>query len=402
MSILKNKKIIVGVTGSIAAYKSALLVRLLVKAGAEVQVVMTQAAQTFITPLTLATLSKRPALSEFVQNEAGEWNNHVDLGLWADAIVIAPATAHTLSKCANGQCDDLLTAVYLSARCPVFFAPAMDLDMYQHGSTQKNIQSLQAFGNQFIDAEHGELASGLIGTGRMAEPEHIFLALEKHFSLLPALKGKKVLITAGPTQEPIDPVRYISNHSTGKMGYSIAQAFAFAGAEVVLVSGPTNQTLPEGLVRLIKVKSAQEMYEATSAEFSAADIIILSAAVADYTPAHPADKKIKKKEAQFAIELTKTVDIAATLGRQKKAGQLMVGFALETDNEFDNAVGKLASKNLDLIVLNSLNDKGAGFAYDTNKITVIEADSSVHRFDLKSKNEVAQDILTLVVSKLQG
>jgi len=402
MSILKNKKIIVGVTGSIAAYKSALLVRLLVKAGAEVQVVMTQAAQTFITPLTLATLSKRPALSEFVQNEAGEWNNHVDLGLWADAIVIAPATAHTLSKCANGQCDDLLTAVYLSARCPVFFAPAMDLDMYQHGSTQKNIQSLQAFGNQFIDAEHGELASGLIGTGRMAEPEHIFLALEKHFSLLPALKGKKVLITAGPTQEPIDPVRYISNHSTGKMGYSIAQAFAFAGAEVVLVSGPTNQTLPEGLVRLIKVKSAQEMYEATSAKFLDADIIILSAAVADYTPAHPADKKIKKKEAQFAIELTKTVDIAATLGRQKKAGQLMVGFALETDNEFDNAVGKLASKNLDLIVLNSLNDKGAGFAYDTNKITVIEADSSVHRFDLKSKNEVAQDILTLVVSKLQG
>ncbi|AYQ31709.1 bifunctional phosphopantothenoylcysteine decarboxylase/phosphopantothenate--cysteine ligase CoaBC [Runella sp. SP2] len=400
MSILQNKKIIVGVTGSIAAYKSALLVRLLIKAGAEVQVIMTDAAQTFITPLTLATLSKRPALSEFVQNEAGEWNNHVDLGLWADAIIIAPATAHTLSKCANGHCDDLLTAVYLSARCPVFFAPAMDLDMYQHGSTQKNILSIQAFGNQLIDAVHGELASGLVGTGRMAEPEKIVTALEKHFSVQPILKGKKVLITAGPTQEPIDPVRYISNHSTGKMGYSIAQAFAFAGADVTLVSGPTNQTLADSSINVIRVKSAQEMFEATAGQFPTADIIILSAAVADYTPAQPADRKIKKKETHFSIELTKTVDIAATLGRQKKSHQLMVGFALETDNEFNNALGKLASKNLDLIVLNSLNDKGAGFAYDTNKITVIESDATVHQFELKSKNEVAQDILALVVSKL--
>lgn len=400
MSILQNKKIIVGVTGSIAAYKSALLVRLLIKAGAEVQVIMTDAAQTFITPLTLATLSKRPALSEFVQNEAGEWNNHVDLGLWADAIIIAPATAHTLSKCANGHCDDLLTAVYLSARCPVFFAPAMDLDMYQHGSTQKNILSIQAFGNQLIDAEHGELASGLVGTGRMAEPEKIVTALEKHFSVQPILKGKKVLITAGPTQEPIDPVRYISNHSTGKMGYSIAQAFAFAGADVTLVSGPTNQTLADSSINVIRVKSAQEMFEATAGQFPTADIIILSAAVADYTPAQPADRKIKKKETHFSIELTKTVDIAATLGRQKGGHQLMVGFALETDNEFNNALGKLASKNLDLIVLNSLNDKGAGFAYDTNKITVIESDAKVHQFELKSKNEVAQDILALVVSKL--
>ena len=400
MSILQNKKIIVGVTGSIAAYKSAVLVRLLIKAGAEVQVIMTNAAQSFITSLTLATLSKRPALSEFVQNEAGEWNNHVDLGLWADAMIIAPATAHTLSKCATGLCDDLLTTVYLSARCPVFFAPAMDLDMYQHGSTQKNLENLQAFGNHLIHAEHGELASGLVGTGRMAEPERIITALEKHFSLQPVLKGKKVLITAGPTQEPIDPVRYISNHSTGKMGYSIAQAFAFAGAEVTLVSGPTGQTLTDSSINVIRVKSAQEMYEATAGQFPTADIIILSAAVADYTPAQPADRKIKKKETHFSIELTKTVDIAATLGRQKGGYQLMVGFALETDNEFENALGKLASKNLDLIVLNSLNDKGAGFAYDTNKITVIESNATVHQFELKSKNEVAQDILALVVSKL--
>jgi phosphopantothenoylcysteine decarboxylase / phosphopantothenate---cysteine ligase len=400
MSLLQQKKILLGVTGSIAAYKSALLTRLLVKAGAEVQVVMTEAAKEFITPLTLATLSKRPALSNFVKNEVGDWNNHVELGLWADAIVIAPATAHTLSKCANGICDDLLTAVYLSARCPVFFAPAMDLDMYQHGSTVENLQKLTQYGNHILDAEHGELASGLTGTGRMAEPEHILAALEKHFSQSPTLKNKHILITAGPTQESIDPVRYISNHSTGKMGYAIAQAFAYAGAKVTLVSGPTAQPVPDSAIQLIKVRSAQEMYEATQEAFPSADVIILSAAVADYTPTHPADRKIKKEEAHFNIELTKTVDIAATLGQQKKEGQIMVGFALETDNEFDNALGKLKSKNLDLIVLNSLNDKGAGFAYDTNKITVIEAGGSVHHFYLKSKTEVAHDILKLVSSKL--
>jgi phosphopantothenoylcysteine decarboxylase/phosphopantothenate--cysteine ligase len=400
MSLLQQKKILLGVTGSIAAYKSALLTRLLVKAGAEVQVVMTEAAKEFITPLTLATLSKRLALSNFVKNEVGDWNNHVELGLWADAIVIAPATAHTLSKCANGICDDLLTAVYLSARCPVFFAPAMDLDMYQHGSTVENLQKLTQYGNHILDAEHGELASGLTGTGRMAEPEHILAALEKHFSQSPTLKNKHILITAGPTQESIDPVRYISNHSTGKMGYAIAQAFAYAGAKVTLVSGPTAQPVPDSAIQLIKVRSAQEMYEATQEAFPSADVIILSAAVADYTPTHPADRKIKKEEAHFNIELTKTVDIAATLGQQKKEGQIMVGFALETDNEFDNALGKLKSKNLDLIVLNSLNDKGAGFAYDTNKITVIEAGGSVHHFDLKSKTEVAHDILKLVSSKL--
>lgn len=400
MSLLQKKKILLGVTGSIAAYKSALLIRLLVKAGAEVQVIMTEAAKEFISPLTLATLSKRPTLSNFVKNEAGDWNNHVELGLWADAVIIAPSTAHTLSKCANGMCDDLLTAVYLSARCPVFFAPAMDLDMYQHGSTVENLQKLTQYGNHILDAEHGELASGLTGTGRMAEPEHILAALEKHFSQIPALKNKHILITAGPTQESIDPVRYISNHSTGKMGYAIAQAFAYAGAKVTLVSGPTAQPVPDSAIQLIKVRSAQEMYEATQKAFSSTDVLILSAAVADYTPSHPADRKIKKKEAHFNIELTKTVDIAATLGQKKRKNQIMVGFALETDNEFDNALGKLKSKNLDLIVLNSLNDKGAGFAYDTNKITVIEAGGSVHHFDLKSKTEVAQDILKLVASKL--
>lgn len=400
MSLLQQKKIILGVTGSIAAYKTAFLTRLLIKEGAEVQIIMTDAAKAFITPLTLATLAKRPALSNFVKNDAGEWNNHVDLGLWADALVIAPTTAHTLSKCANGLCDDLLTAVYLSARCPVFFAPAMDLDMYQHDSTLKNLEKLTNYGNYILGAEHGELASGLTGTGRMAEPEHIIVALKKYFAQIPALKGKKILITAGPTQEAIDPVRYISNHSTGKMGYAIAQAFAQAGAEVTLVSGPTAQPLPDASVKLIQIRSAQEMYEAAQEIFPSADVVILSAAVADYTPAYPANRKIKKKESHFNIELTKTIDIAATLGQQKRERQIMVGFALETDNEFDNAVGKLKSKNLDLIVLNSLNDKGAGFAYDTNKITVIEASGIVHHFDLKSKTAVAQDILKLVASKL--
>ncbi len=389
-----------GVTGSIAAYKSALLVRLLIKAGAEVQVVMTRAAKDFITPLTLSTLSKRQVLSSFIDDDKGSWNNHVELGLWADAIVIAPATAHTLSKCANGICEDLLTAIYLSARCPVFFAPAMDLDMYLHGSTVENMQKLQRFGNSFMDAEHGELASGLIGTGRMAEPEHIVAQLEKHFSTIPSLVGKKILITAGPTQEAIDPVRYISNHSTGKMGFAIAGAFSFAGADVTVISGPTAQPTPNAGIKVVAVRSAQEMYEATEKHFGEADVVILSAAVADYTPAYPADRKIKKKESHFNIELTKTVDIAATLGRQKKEGQIMVGFALETDNELENALGKLKSKNLDLIVLNSLNDKGAGFAHDTNKITVIEANGAQHSFDLKSKTEVAQDILQLVAGKL--
>lgn len=397
---MKGKRIILGVTGSIAAYKSALLVRLLVKAGAEVQVVMTEAAKDFITPLTLATLAKRPALSAFVANEMGQWNNHVNLGLWADALLIAPASAHTLARCANGFCDDLLSAIYLSAKCPVFFAPAMDLDMYQHPSTQANLQRLQSFGNQIIQAEFGELASGLIGEGRLAEPETIVQVLQQFFSKREKLIGKKILITAGPTQEPIDPVRYISNHSTGKMGYAIANAFALAGADVTLISGPTALPLPQPTIRRIQVRSANDMFEATAQEFSTADVTILNAAVADYTPTNPAAQKIKKKEAEFSLELTKTIDIAATLGQQKKPGQLMMGFALETQNEQANARLKLRAKNLDWIVLNSLRDAGAGFGYDTNKITVIDKDEQVYEFSLKSKEEVAFDLLRMVELKL--
>ncbi|TAE23397.1 MAG: bifunctional phosphopantothenoylcysteine decarboxylase/phosphopantothenate--cysteine ligase CoaBC [Cytophagales bacterium] len=398
--MLQHKRILLGVTGSIAAYKSALLVRLLVKAGADVQVVMTEAAKDFITPLTLSTLSKKPVLSAFVANKAeGVWNNHVDLGLWADALVIAPASAHTLARCAGGFCDDLLSAVYLSAKCPVFFAPAMDLDMYRHPSTLDNLRRLESFGNHLIRAEHGELASGLVGEGRLAEPETILAHLEGFFAQRPAFIGKHVLITAGPTQEPIDPVRYISNHSTGKMGYAIARAFAQAGAEVTLVSGPTHLPLPHPTVRRVMVRSAQDMYVATAEAFPTADLTILNAAVADYTPAHPANQKIKKSDSVFALELTKTTDIAATLGTQKRPGQLMMGFALETNNEHENALGKLHRKNLDWIVLNSLRDSGAGFGHDTNKITVMDREGQVRSFDLKTKEEVAEDLRILVEEK---
>lgn len=397
---LTSKKILVGVSGSIAAYKTASLIRLLIKAGADVQVIMTESAKDFITPLTLATLSKKPVFSSFLKNQNGEWNNHVELGLWADVMVIAPTTANTLSKCASGLANDLLTAVYLSARCPVFFAPAMDLDMYQHPSTVANIQKLKSYGNGFIDTEYGELASGLTGNGRMAEPEHIIETLTRHFSEVGVLKNKKILITAGPTQEAIDPVRYISNYSTGKMGYALARSFALAGAEVTLVSGPTALPLPEKSIDLIQVKSTKEMFEATSQHFKSADIIIFSAAVADYTPVQVADRKIKKKEEYFNIELTKTTDIAATLGKQKQAHQLVIGFALETDHELENATAKITSKNLDFIVLNSLNDKGAGFAYDTNKISVIGKNGFMHTFELKDKQAVAQDIMQIVIDKI--
>ncbi len=398
--MLTNKKILIGVSGSIAAYKIASLVRLLIKEGAEIQVVMTQAAKDFITPLTLATLSKKPVLSEFVKDQTGTWNNHVDLGLWADVILIAPATAHTLAKCANGICDDLLTAVYLSAKCPVVFAPAMDLDMYQHPSTIENLVKLQSFGNQMIKSNFGELASGLVGEGRMAEPEELVEILKKHFSVNLILKSKKVLITAGPTQESIDPVRFISNHSTGKMGYAIADKLAKAGAEVTLVSGQVALKAPDAGINLVKVRSAKEMFEASQKYFSEADIIILAAAVADYTPAVVADKKIKKKEDTFTIELIKTTDIAKTLGQQKRSGQLMVGFALETDNEVANAIGKIQSKNLDMIVLNSLQNVGAGFGYDTNKVSIIRRDGTMIEFDLKSKQNVAQDIVDAIIEQL--
>lgn len=395
---LKNKKIVLGVSGSIAAYKSALLVRLLVKEGAQVKIIMTESAKDFITPLTLSTLSKNPVLSNFTKGDSGEWNNHVELGLWADLMIIAPASANTLAKCANGVCDNLLIATYLSAKCSVFFAPAMDLDMYKHPSTIENIRKLTSYGNQIINAEFGELASGLVGEGRLAEPEQIVHVLTRHFSKTPVFQGKKVLITAGPTQEPIDPVRFISNHSSGKMGFAIAEAFEMAGAEVTLVSGPVSIASPKG-VKVEKVQSAQQMFEATAKYFPESDIVVLSAAVADYTPLHVADKKIKKKEDVFNIELTKTTDIAATLGQQKKTGQIIVGFALETDNEFENAKGKLERKNFDFVVLNSLQDNGAGFRYDTNKIKIIDRQGNVFDFDLKTKKEVAQDILETVKRK---
>lgn len=396
---LRDKKILLGVTGSIAAYKSALLVRLLVKEGAQVKVILTEAAKEFITPLTLATLSKNPVLSSFTRNETGEWNNHVELGLWADIMLIAPASANTLARCANGIADNLLVATYLSARCPVFFAPAMDLDMYKHPGTLSNLEKLISYGNQIIHASYGELASGLIGEGRLAEPEHIVHELNRRFLKSDILKGKKVLVTAGPTQEPIDPVRFISNHSSGKMGYAIAEAFSMAGAEVIIVSGPVAIPVPIG-IKVEKVLSAQQMYEAVEKRFNESDIVILAAAVADYTPRHVADKKIKKKEDVFSIELTKTIDIAATLGAQKKSNQLIVGFALETDNELENAKGKLEKKNFDMIVLNSLQDKGAGFRYDTNKIKILDKTGHLYDFDLKPKQEVAEDILNIVIEKL--
>lgn len=400
---MQGKRILLGVSGSIAAYKAAFLVRLLVKAGAEVRVVMTVSAKEFITPLTLATLSKHPILSEFTTADGtGTWNNHVELGLWADVMLVAPASARTLARCAQGLADDLLSAVYLSARCPVFFAPAMDLDMYQHPATTENLRRLTSFGNRIIEAESGELASGLVGPGRMAEPETLIQILEEFFAI-PSdnpvqahLQGRKILLTAGPTQEAIDPVRFISNHSTGKMGYALAAELHAAGARVTLVSGPVNLPPPHPDITLIRVSSAQQMFEATQAHFADADVVILSAAVADYTPAHPADHKIKKKEAVFTIELTKTVDIAATLGQKKRSDQILVGFALETDNELQNARAKLSSKNLDLIVLNSLRDPGAGFGHDTNQVTILDRTGGVQQIPLKSKQALAKDLVAII------
>ncbi len=406
--MLKGKKIILAVSGSIAAYKSALLVRLLVKQEAEVKVIMTKEAQTFITPLTLATLSKNPVLSDFVKDNTGTWNNHVDLGLWADVMIIAPATSNTLAKCAQGLCDNLLQATYLSARCPVFFAPAMDLDMYQHPATLHNLKLLQSYGNQVIPSEHGELASGLVGQGRMAEPEHIVQFLEKFFGAssqsLP-LEGKKAIVTAGPTYEAIDPVRFIGNHSTGKMGYAVAESLANQGAEVTLVSGPSKLHLEHPRVEVVRTVSAQQMYEATREKFAEASIVVLAAAVADFTPRVVADQKIKKKEGQehMQIELVRTVDIAQTLGKIKSAHQVITGFAMETENALANAQSKLERKNFDMIVLNSLNEKGAGFGHDTNKVTIIEREKEDYQeWPLKSKKEVANDIVKLITKKLKS
>lgn len=399
--MLKGRKIVVGVTGSIAAYKAALLVRLLVKEGAEVKVVMTTAALDFITPLTLATLSKNPALHEFIKDTSGVWNNHVDLALWADAMIIAPASANTIGKMAHGLCDNLLMATYLSARCPIFLAPAMDLDMWVHPSVADNIQRLKSFGNRFIDPTHGELASGLVGQGRMAEPEQIVDVLTKHFSTGP-LNGKKALVTAGPTHEAIDPVRFIGNHSSGKMGFAIAEKLAREGARVTLVTGPTQQRTTDPSINVIPVVSAEDMYTACTRAFPEADITVLSAAVADYKPTVKADQKIKKKEETLVVELTKTHDIAASLGKLKHNGQVIVGFALETEQEHANALKKLENKNFDMIVLNSLNDAGAGFGHDTNKITLIQRNGSTQQFELKDKQAVAADIVNAIIQKVHA
>lgn len=388
---MQGKKIILGISGSIAAYKAAFLTRLLIKEGAEVRVLMTPAAAQFITPLTLSTLSKHPVLSD-VQSEAG-WNNHVELGLWADAMVIAPATANTLAKLANGICDNMLSAVYLSARCPVYLAPAMDVDMWHHPATQQNIKRLQANGNTIIPVAHGELASGLVGEGRMEEPENIIAFLQHQFQQQQDLNGQRVLITAGPTYEAIDPVRFIGNRSSGKMGVAIAEEAARRGASVTLILGPSRQEAHHSAIQTIKVESAQQMYEQAMAHFSATDIAILAAAVADYRPEKAEDQKIKKKSDQLHLQLVRTPDIAASLGRIKKEQQYLIGFALETNDEEANARAKLQKKNFDLIVLNSLRDSGAGFQHDTNKISILDRDNNMRRFELKTKTAVAGDII---------
>ena len=399
--VLKDKKILLGVSGGIAAYKTAHLVRQFIKAGAHVQVVMTPASVDFVTPLTLSTLSKNPVYSTFYNDDDknAEWNNHVELGLWADLMVIAPATAKTMSKMASGNCDNLLIACYLSAKCPVYFAPAMDLDMYKHGSTLANFEQLKKFGNTMIPAENGELASGLSGEGRMAEPENIVAFIEKDLESKLPLKGKKILITAGPTYEAIDPVRFIGNYSSGKMGFDIANCAANLGAEVTLVSGPTHCKIQNITINLISVQSASEMYDACHQYYNDCDAMVAAAAVADYRPKVVATQKIKKNDANFSIELEKTEDILASLGAIKK-NQFLIGFALETENEIENAKTKILKKNLDLIVLNSLQDLGAGFGTSTNKVTFIDANFSIEPMDLMLKEEVAEAIINKIIAKL--
>lgn len=392
--MLTGKKILLAITGSIAAYKTAFLVRSLVKSGAEVRVIATRSALDFVTPLTLSTLSNNPVYSEYLKNEQGEWVNHVDLGLWADLMVVAPATANTLSKMATGQCDNLVMAVYLSAKCAVMFAPAMDLDMYRHPTTRANIDKLLSYGNLLIPPGTGPLASGLHGEGRMAEPEEIQGYITDYFTSKLPLKSKKVLITAGPTYEAIDPVRFIGNRSTGKMGYALAAACASAGAEVILVSGPSALPAPAGVTKL-SVESAEEMHETSMQHWPNAHIGIFSAAVADYKPAKVANQKIKKANASLEIHLTPTIDILSAAGKSKQAGQYLVGFALETQNELANARGKLQRKNANLIVLNSLRDAGAGFGHDTNVVQLVSADKEVS-LPLASKDEIAEKIVAYI------
>ncbi len=409
MSVLSGKKIVLGISGGIAAYKSASLVRLFIKAGAQVQVIMTPASKDFVTPLTLSTLSKNPVHSTFydetdVPSHNGElakqnamWNNHVEIALWADLILIAPATANTLSKMANGNCDNLLVATYLSSKCPVYFAPAMDLDMYKHESTLSNFSTLKSFGNIIIAAESGELASGLSGEGRMAEPENIVAFIEADLERKLPLKGKNILITAGPTYEAIDPVRFIGNHSSGKMGFDIAKRASDLGANVILITGPTHCKAENISIKTVSVVSSEEMYDACHQYFNDVDVAICAAAVADYKPKSIAIQKIKKVDGNLSIVLEKTKDILASLGEIKK-NQFLIGFALETENEIENAKLKVQKKNLDLIVLNSLNDEGAGFGKPTNKITFIDKDFKIEPMELKTKEAVAVDILNKVIN----
>lgn len=400
--MLKGKHIILGITGSIAAYKAAYIIRGLVKKGAEVQVVITPSGKEFITPLTLATLSSHPVISEFFSNRDGTWNSHVDLGLWADAMLIAPATASTIGKMANGIADNMLVTTYLSCKAPVFVAPAMDLDMFAHPTTQQNLDRLRSFGNRIIEPASGELASHLVGKGRMEEPDKIIEVLEEFFSEQQELKGKKIVITAGPTYEKIDPVRFIGNYSSGKMGYALAEACANRGAEVILVSGPVSLSTHHPAIKRIDVESADEMYEATVHAFQEANAAILCAAVADYRPENKTEQKIKReKDEELMLRLVANKDIAAALGSMKKDGQVLVGFALETQNGVQHATGKLERKNLDFIVLNSLSDAGAGFRCDTNKVSILERNGLITEYALKSKTEVAGDIVNKLVDYLR-
>ena len=397
--MLKGKKILLGVTGSIAAYKSAILIRLLVKVGAEVKVIMTEAAKNFVTPLSLSTLSKNTVISDLANNDS--WNNHVLLGRWADIMLIAPLSCNTLSKMANGNCDNLLMAVYLSAICPVAAAPAMDEDMWKHGTTKNNLLKLHMSGVYMLPVENGELASGLTGEGRMSEPEAIFQWLNEFFKTNLELKGKKVLVTAGPTYEPIDPVRFIGNHSTGKMGVAVAEEMNRRGARVTLILGPSN-IIVASAIDTIRVRTAEEMFIVCDNNFASSDITVMTAAVADYTPVDVATEKIKKSELVLELKLTKTRDILSSLGEKKKEGQILVGFALETTNERENALKKLKTKNADLIILNSLNDEGSGFGYDTNKITIFDKQGNEFQFENKPKKDVAIDIVNCIINLLDA
>ena len=403
MSILRGKNILLGISAGIAAYKTASLVRLFVKSGAHVRVVMTPSAKEFVTPLTLSTLSDHPVLSDFTDenDDNAVWNNHVELGLWADLFVVAPATANTLSKMASGNSDNFLIATYLSAKCLVYFAPAMDLDMYKHPTTKNALDKLQSYGNILIPSAFGELASGLVGMGRMAEPETIVETIEQHLLEGLPLYGKKILVTAGPTHEAIDPVRYIGNHSSGRMGFEIANTAAQLGAEVILISGPTHYKALYDSIQTIPITSARDMYDAAHQYFKDVDAAILSAAVADYRPKFPAVSKLKKKSSSLVLELEKTEDVLASLGEIKEK-QLLIGFALETENEVANAIKKLKAKNLDLIILNSLNDDGAGFGGSTNKISIIDKDLNQTNYPLKSKSEVADDIINELIKRVHA